>query len=330
MKYVLILYILLSFSASAQSKDEARKQVWNLLETYHLDAHYFIQELYNMPLKYKSEGMTLKTSKPEDFMVYVDDYSVVGVLSAFGVVVHESSHGYSSKRVFPSLIEKNIPIDFDQRYTVYFIKKGEEYLVKHTPTFPSRKMANEIRGDLRSFRWSTYIRTSQNLLSTQQHGVYGLMNEWTAYFNGMKAIVDGFPEYKRLTGGDPTKYKLFLEDAGSIKISYPEFKYYILHYLEYASRKEKNMYKEILENDEFRRAYRAIDRAFSEIIHTYNQRVLEIGVEVKASGLSFNLDEDGYLFIGNRGVSTYEKENSAFIKAINSTKYQKIRSDLAK
>ena len=296
MKHTLALvFILLSFLVTAQSKENARKRIWHLLETYHPDAHYFISELYNMPLKYKSGNLTLTTSKPGDFMVYVDDYSSQGVLSAFGVVVHESSHGYSSKRVYPALIEKNIPIDFDQRHTVYFIKKDEEYIVKHTPTFPSKKIANEIRGDLRSFRWGTYIRTGQNLLSTQQHGVYGLMNEWAAYYNGMKVIAAGFSEYKRLTNGDPTKYKVFLEDAGSIKISYPEFKFYIIHYLEYASRKEKNIYKEIVANEEFRKAFRAIDQAFSAVIEVYDQRVREIGEEVKAAGLSFELDEYGYL-----------------------------------
>jgi len=283
-----------------------------------------------MPLKHKSGNMTFTSSKPSDFMVYVNDYSTLGVLSNFGTELHESSHGYSSKRVYPLLIEKNIPIDFDQRYTVYFVKKGEEYLVIHTPTFPSRKIANEIRGDLRSFRWGTYIRTNQNLLSTQQSGIYGLMNEWTAYYNGMKVIVDGFPEYKKLTSGDPTKYKLFLEDAGSIKISYPEFKFYILHYLEYASRKEKKIYREIIANTEFKRAYHAIDRAFSTVMKSYDQRVLEIGKEVKIAGLSFDLDEEGYLFIGNRGVGTYEKENKAFLEAINSLAYRKVLSDLGK
>jgi len=328
MRKFLFISLLFAFSlAHAQSKEAGRKVVWEMLKTYHPDAHYFITNLYKMPLKYKVGSMTMTTSKAADFMVYVSRNSRAGVLTDISTVVHESYHMYASKRVYSALIEKNLSIDFDDRYTVYFIDKKEEYVVKHTPTFPSKKMAAEIRGDLRSFRWKTYIQTNEKLLSTQQSGIYGLMNEWTAYYNGMKVIVGGFPEYQKLAKGNPGAYKLFLQDAGSIKISYPEFKYYILHYLEYASRKETKIYDEIIANKEFKKAFWAIDRAFDLVIQRYDQLLQDVEKEVTAAGLDFKL-ENGYLWIGNEGAGTFERENTAFLEAVNSEQYRKVLEDL--
>ncbi len=271
----------------------------------------------------------MTTSKATDFMFYVRQYDQKNVLSGISTAVHEACHMYQSKKPNVLLVLRNIPLDWDATYTVYYISANEEYLVKETPTFPSIEMANEITGDLRSFRWGTYINSNQKILGTQQSGVYGLLDEWAAYYNGFKTTVLNFKEYKKAANEDVSNYEYFLSDAGSTRIAYLEFKFYIVQYLHHASRKKKKIYQAIVNNTEFKKAFHAIDKAYAQVVSEYENRINDIKKVVEADGLNF--EETGeYIWIGNSGVGSFSKTNDAFEAALRDPKYTKVFTDLGK
>jgi hypothetical protein len=292
------------------------------------DASYFLSELYRMPTKFKSENSTITTSPPSDFMVYAQRNKPFEILSDISTVVHEGCHMYQSQKAYVMLSEMGQAIDFDLDYTVYFIAQNEEYLVKHTPTFPSIKIAGEIPKALQSFRYATYIKTNQSILGTQQSGVYGLMEEWSAYYNGLKTTVLNYPEYAALANGTMDAYLSFLSDVGSIRMAYPEFKYYILQYLEYASRKEKEVYGQVIDNEDFRITFRAIDNAYASCMSIVEKRKEEIKALAESKGLDMR-ETEKYTMIGNKGVGSFNNEFSAYQKAMDDPKFNAILSALS-
>lgn len=324
MKSILFFAFAIIFSCSvAQNKDKARQQIWDILERNNPDAHYFLTSLYQMPTKFTSGNVTITSSAPSDFMIYSQRYKPMEILSDISTVVHEGCHMYQSQKPNVLLAERG-QLDFKVDYSVYFISRTEEYLVKHTSTFPSIRMASEIPEPLQSFRYATYIKTNQSILGTQQSGVYGLMDEWSAYYNGFKTTVLNFPEYASASAeNEMDPYFNFLSDAGSIRMAYPEFKYYILHYLEYAGRNEKAVYDQVMANEDFKLAFQAIDKAFSKVMALFESRKMEIMKIAESKELNFR-ESRGFYMIGNRGVGSYNEEYSRYEEAINSEKFKQI------
>lgn len=330
MKRILFIGIILTgLHVIGQSKEQARATIWDMLNRNNSDAHKFMTDLYAMPTKLKSGSATITMSPPTDFMVFVQGYDRQSILSDISTVVHEACHMYQGQMPNVLLSKQGVPIDFKSDYTVYFISAQEEYLVKHTPTFPSIKMAAEITGSLQSFRYETYIKTNETNLGTQQSGIYGLMDEWAAYYNGFKTTVQNFEEYAAYTQQSIDPIYDFLGDAGSIRIAYPEFRFYIVHYLDFARRNQKEMYEQIMANDTFRAAYRAIDRAFGMTINKYTDKLNKIGQLAELKGLKVQ-EKGDYLMIGDQGIGTFQEAYVAFETAMADPKYAAIHAALAR
>jgi hypothetical protein len=65
--------------------------------------------------------------------------------------------------------------------------------MKKTKTFPSREIIPSIPENLRTFRFSDYVETTNEIQSTQNEGIYGLLDEFNSYYQGTKASFDLLP-----------------------------------------------------------------------------------------------------------------------------------------
>jgi len=332
MKYRFVILTLATFlifgsELYAQTKKSARATVWELLEKNNPDAFYFMDELYKFPIDIHFDNIEIMLSEPPDFMAYIDNYNTEGILDDIGTAVHESCHAYESMKVFHYITAGELAFEFDDNYSVYFLSSDEEYVVKHSKTFPSKEFAKEIPKDYQTLRYKTYINTSTKNLGTQQKGIYGLMDEWTAYYNGFKTTVLNFPEYKKLANRDAGKYLKYMEHASSHKVAYLEFKYYILHYLYFARNKHLDIYREVINNQQFIKAYSAVNLAYANIISDYGERILDIREDVESRGEYFSYDGET-IWIGNNGIGTFAEDEKALKEAIGGVKYVKIREAL--
>ena len=332
MKYRIILLVLAVFfsfgiESKAQGKKAARATIWELLERNNPDARYFMTSLYNLPTEINLGNIQITLSEPTDFMEYIDDYDTEGILDEIGTAVHESCHGYESMKVFDYITSGEIAYEFEDNYSVYFLASDEEYVVKHTKTFPSREFADEVPEKYRTLRYKTYINSPVQNLGTQQKGIYGLMDEWTAYYNGFKTTVLNFPEYEKLAQRNAGKYLKYIEHAASNKVAYFEFKYYILHYLYFARANYRDVYNEVIHNQEFIKSYIAVDQAYAKIIRDYEERIMLIKKNVESRGDSFSYDGES-VWIGNNGIGTFSEDEEALKQAIAGVKYLKIVESL--
>lgn len=324
---VFILLLTIVFSAEAQNKRAAREMIWELLANNNPDAYYFMTKLYELPVDYAFGNMQVSLSEETDFMEYVDHYKLPEILDDMGTAVHEACHGYESRKPYRLIEERGIPFDFEESYSVYFVSRDEEYLVRQTATFPSREMARDIHEKYRSLRFDTYINTSRKYLGTQQKGIYGLMDEFTAYYNGFKSIVLNFPEYQKYAESNVFNYLHYIEHSASQKIAYYEFTFYILQYLSYANINYPELYREILNNEPFKEAFSAVSKAYRDIIIRYENNIQAIKHDVESRGESFKYDGES-VWIGNNGIGTFSEDEKALKDAIGSLRFRKIAEKL--
>ncbi len=146
----------------------------------------------------------------------------------------------------------------------YYMGGGESIEVPLTPLFDSREMADEIPETLRTERFPVYIDTDVDSKASRQEGVYGLLDEFTAYYWGfhdtvmLEPFVDQDGEYRF--------------NFASTYYSWAEFRYYILKYILYAKDHYPDVYQGIVDNEDFGAAFTAIDSKFRKTLQVYFDR----------------------------------------------------------
>lgn len=204
-----------------------------------------------------------------------DEYVPPWLVEEMETAVHEESH------VYTALAER---WDTDR----YYIGGGEYVDVTRTKSFPAREITGTIPESLRTFRFSTYIDTASKSPSTQASGVYGLLNEWTAYYWGAHNdwMLKDYDTLRIQTvtiagtgkgsgGGSNSRSRYRLSGGPQ---AYAEFRYYILRYMLYAKEKHPNIYQEILDNTDFCLVFTVIDESFGGLaahIREWNLTIYE-------------------------------------------------------
>lgn len=158
--------------------------------------------------------------------------------------VHEECHHFSHK-------------DGWSRERIY-IGNGEYISVHYTATFKTEEMSRQLPESLRTSRYRTYVSEGATA-SANQNGVYGLLNEYTAYCWGTNDRVKTF-DYA--DGKHDNRYS-------NEFVSYAEFRFWILSYMLYARENHPDVYQGILDNDAFRLAFTTVDAKFTQVIEEY-------------------------------------------------------------
>lgn len=190
--------------------------------------------------------------------------------SDMDTAVHESCHGYTSYG--SSGFYNNYTGNYMRGQERIYIGSGESVIVEMTPGFDSKEIVPEVPEELRTYRFDTYIDTDDDLMASRQHGVYGLLNEFTAYCwgNNNTDMLYRFMVEKRFgspyLSHDPGGW----HEVGNY-FSYAEFRYYILKYILYAKEHYLGVYDAILANDSFRKAFTAIDTKFKSVVDFYRE-----------------------------------------------------------
>ncbi len=173
-------------------------------------------------------------------------------------MIHETTHAYNhgvtgynwtthmwSER---ALIEPGIAISYEQ-----------------TPTFHSELFISIVPKEApkKIFRYELYVGKNA-FPSANLSGIYGLMNEFSAYRNGTRSGIEGANTAIKLK--DIKKIEIFQRQAIGEYFAYYEFRLFIAWYLEYAEKNKPDIYKKIMANTNLRVAYTLLDDGFSNDI----------------------------------------------------------------
>jgi hypothetical protein len=244
-----------------------RSKVYSLLKKYDPDVYYI-----------------LKTAEENgsDFMEWYP-YSYVGFLDEFDTAVHETFHGYTF--CTGNFGGENI-----------YTGGGIQYSIKYNTTdyFKTENMAKKIPEKLRTFRYTLYVGEGSEV-SANQRGVYGLINEFSAYYWGLQAC-SALMGYYRKNAKESTVWETYVYSLGNNMTAYEEFKYWILRYMVYAKKNYPSVYKSLLKDEAFCNAYTAMETQFAALIEENVDQIPELNEFLEPYGYSITLDESNIYF----------------------------------
>lgn len=320
LRIVVCVFLLACSSLSAQrlSIQDAEAKILDYLKQYSTESFNMMSLLAETPNKFDIAGSQITLSKEQSPTDWLNDRTEKGIIESLNTVVHETLHGFTSRYSYVMLGEAtDSNYEFGDHYSAFFLDKEEIYLVKHTEVFTSNKLKQEIPKALRTFRFNPYITPKDNNLGSQVQGIYGLMDEWNAYYHGTKTAYDLFEYYKAKASDNK---KVYLEHVGNLAgtyFAYYEFKYYILKYLELAKAEHPDVYQGIIDNENLRKAYTSIDTRFSKLLSQFEERLDTIETLVTSDNYTSVYREDGYYFIGSNGVGLFSKEAEMLKKELS-------------
>lgn len=232
------------------------------------------------------------------------------IISSLNTAVHEQCHLYTN--------------GFNDE-TIY-IGNGKKIQVEFTDVYRSKEMAVTIPEELRTFRYDPYIGNPTENLSSDVQGIYGLLNEFTAYCWGMNTGISLYPYYKNF-GDNTDVWRQYINDGANGCQAYAEFQYFIFNYLKYAKEKYPVIYNGIINNKNFIAAYQQIERRYQSQINQYENSVGDLVQYLQKLGHSTKYS-NGMLYIDNCGFGVPKNEYNNLIKELKSPQYDEIKNIL--
>lgn len=228
--------------------------------------------------------------------------------------VHEQFHAYTFQ---------NVPWNSENIY----LGGMQTARVTYTNVFPSRQMAVTIPGNLRTFRWSTYVGEPVPDMASDKYGVYGLLNEFSAYYWGMHAQMS-LLDYYKANHATRSQWLSFVSACANDRLAYAEFKYYTLHYLAYAKQHRPDVYNEIMNNSVYVNTYKTMESRFAALIRQFEQ-YLNGGFAdaMRADGYSASVSNGSfYIYSGASGYGTgiFQDDYDMLVREMQKSQYQGI------
>lgn len=240
------------------------------------------------------------------------------IVDGIDTAVHEETHGYSYAYA-------------KSQGMAYFVGNKRTVYIPYTSVYPSKKMAASIPKSLRTFRYNTYVGQPSENLSSNVNGAYGLLNEFMAYRAGMKTTVSMYSYFvDKKASGDI--WKGFVSGCESNKLACAEFKYYILHYLYYAKKHEPQVYKGIVNNKQFCKAYRIMESNYAKLIRIYEKDLKKMKKILEKRGYRIEISNQYVSFYNSRGTGEgrgrFTSDYNRLQKQIKKSKYAAIHKKL--
>lgn len=316
--------------APPHAQTSPRRLVLDTLKSYSPTGYHIVTAYDGAPEEISMAGSRLRMSKT-DFMTYVRGAAMPAMASWLNVAVHEMCHGYTARMAYHLAPERKITIYPGDRYLAFYTG-DDDILVRITRVFPSKEMAHTFPAGIRTFRFATYIDSSRGITGTQVNGVYGLLDELNAYYHGTKTALDLLPFYKKQARQDAGLWRAFCNQVNGTYYAHLEFKLFILKYLIYAEKTHPGIYRDIMDNEGFRKAFAAIDNNFTALNEEYLRSKKDIFEFLKTKGIEAR-EEGKYLYFksGNTtmGLGNFTDTRDLLARELEKTEYRDMLARLA-
>ena len=271
MRFPILIILMLSiapFGVWSQSAEKTKQQVLDSVKLCCSNALEIIksEEAKNIR-NYMDVGE--RTSLKEDF------------IGKMGTTVHECLHNYDNQ------LSSHLDWDANSYPIAYFIDNGIVISFTGKRLFKTEKLHSsffpkDVKG---LFRYGTYVfDKSPSSASSNQWGIYGLMEEFNAYYHDMQAQIEYYQCHQdALAEGDSFSNEMN---------AYYEFNIFMAYYIQYAEKYEKETFKYLMDNRELRTAYTLMEtnwRAlFTEVFS--NKEMASLIPELKSDRDLFTRD----------------------------------------
>ncbi|MFA6126196.1 MAG: hypothetical protein WC699_02730 [Bacteroidales bacterium] len=218
-----------------------------------------------------------------EFEKFLNSRDSAGLLEGFGTVVHESCHQLNH------LISMKNSESFGENLG-FFITKGVEIVAERGPVFNSTKLNGIVPKNLQKqiFRYYTYIGEPRQYLGSQVDGVYGMLDEFCAYYQGTKAsfeLYDFYYKYRCNGYKNALEWANYVQHIASSAVAYYEFRMFISWYLDYAKQHDPKVYNSCMRNTHLRIAYTLIDNLYGPLVRDFNTMLEDLAVKLSKGNI---------------------------------------------
>ncbi|MES2587626.1 MAG: hypothetical protein V4622_01525 [Bacteroidota bacterium] len=211
-------------------------------------------------------------------------------------VVHEATHGF------------NLDIARKQGLLQgYFVNPQKMIAVEKTEVYNSHKLDKVIPDSLQKKiqRYNTYVGKREYNLASQTDGIYGLLDEFSAYYQGSLVLFNLKPWYEATYGySSPNPWtEKYLPQIGGNVAAFYEFRILMAWYLEYSKAKYPEQYKKIMANTGLREAFTLLYDQFEKLANDYESEVTQTALILNEKGFKVLVDKK-YITIYLKNSST--------------------------
>ena len=220
------------------------------------------------------------------------------VIAEFETIIHESTHHKNTRDgIYLGPNKYLLFTDAEKNDVQYFYKS--ELIADFLPVDAKEKI----------FRFKTYIGKGSGV-SANLSGIFGLMDEYSAYQNGCSAALVAYDN--ALQEKDTTLAITFFKDALATYYAYYEFNSFIGAYLKYGKTKEPIIYQKIMNNSTLRRAYSINTIEFEKAIATINSQSNRLKSNYKLVKSSMEYYKTKYEVYAKSCMTSFQPELTNF------------------
>ena len=220
------------------------------------------------------------------------------VIAEFETIIHESTHHKNTREgIYLGPNKYLLFTDAEKNDVQYFYKS--ELIADFLPIDAEEKI----------FRFETYIGEGSGV-SANLSGIFGLMDEYSAYQNGCSAALVAYDN--ALQEKDTTLAITFFKDALATYYAYYEFNSFIGAYLKYGKTKEPIIYQKIMNNNTLRRAYSINTIEFEKAIATLNSQSNRLKSNYKLVKSSMEYYKTKYEVYAKSCMTSFQPELTNF------------------
>lgn len=220
------------------------------------------------------------------------------IIAEFETIIHESTHHKNTREgIYLGPNKYLLFTDAEKNDVQYFYKS--ELIADFLPIDAEEKI----------FRFETYIGEGSGV-SANLSGIFGLMDEYSAYQNGCSAALVAYDN--ALQEKDTTLAITFFKDALATYYAYYEFNSFIGAYLKYGKSKEPVIYQKIMNNSTLRRAYSINTIEFEKAIATLNSQSSRLKSNYKLVKSSMEYYKTKYEVYAKSCMTSFEPELTNF------------------
>ncbi|TFH39377.1 MAG: hypothetical protein E4G96_09170, partial [Chrysiogenales bacterium] len=184
-------------AAGNEPSTQRHRDMLGILKTYAPSGYYIVSSAYSLPERFVINGKAQHMTS-SDPLKFTENKSrdEADYMKNLCVVVHESCHAYQ-RRMGSAMAQKNSVPGITTYFAFYIPDKNENILVPISKRFPSKELAPLFTEEMKAWRFGMYINSSIPEMGTQYYGIYGLLDEFGAYYHNVKAAADFYPWYKK-------------------------------------------------------------------------------------------------------------------------------------
>ena len=251
-------------------KDIVMKYAYQYLSPMHIKV---LEDNYCGPECYYKVNSTTQEKK----RWILDEVSDEIVLREIEVVIHESTHGFHGWENHRFIVSETEYVDVQNTDFIRTSLIADEMINR-----------NNLVQDLPLF--NLYVNNSNS--ASDVGGIYGLMDEYCAYYNGVSAAWTLYKEFKKEEELSCVSNGIYLPDARVLRYTlkdsvsewykdrkedvgidalghmdaFYDFNSFIAAYLIYVQEYNPNIYDDIMNNTEFLRAYAIVTNNYQQLV----------------------------------------------------------------